>query len=193
MLVAEHQAVVSFLGSRIDTAPLLVAIDGHSAAGKSTLARTIQHQLANVTLIHVDDFYRVMDKRARAALDAEGGYMLYYDWQRLEAQVLQPLSKRQQAMYQQYDWADGSLGKWVVVEPTGVIVVEGVYSTRPELRAYYDVKIFVETSFATRMRRQGQRTDPAEWVERWEAAEVYYTQTYNPRSYADVVVCEQPD
>jgi len=82
---------------------LLVAIDGHSAAGKSTLAGVIAHQLPNVTIIHVDDFYRPLDEQERESLNAQDGYYQYYDWERLEAQVLKPLSLGQDIRYQKYN------------------------------------------------------------------------------------------
>jgi len=72
---------------------LLIAIDGHSAAGKSTRVRTLQAALSQVTIMHTDDFYRPMPEVNRARLDAAGGYQQYYDWQRLEHEVLRPLAR----------------------------------------------------------------------------------------------------
>jgi uridine kinase len=187
--MTDREAIVPFLQPRMQTSPLLVAIDRQSAAGKSTLARYIQQQIPNTVIVHADDFYCVMDEHKRAALDAKGGYLTYYDWQRLEAQLL-PFAQGRSARYQRYNWGENRLGEWTVVPAEGVIVVEGLYTLRPELRAYYHVKLWVETSFPTRMGRQGERTDPWEWVERWEAAEVFYVQQHTPQRYADIVVDE---
>ncbi|MEZ4660409.1 MAG: hypothetical protein R2911_22865 [Caldilineaceae bacterium] len=52
-----------------------MAIDGHSAVGKSTLAKTIANSVTSVSIVHTDDFYRVMDKDERAQLDAQGGWV----------------------------------------------------------------------------------------------------------------------
>ena len=59
-------------------APVLVAIDGHSAAGKSTLTLTLQEKL-EAQVVAGDDFYRVMDETKRFSLDAEAGYKYYLD------------------------------------------------------------------------------------------------------------------
>ncbi len=174
--------------ARAAKSPLLVGIDGCSAAGKSTLARFIQTHLPAVTIVHGDDFYRVMDEEARAALDAAGGYELYYDWQRLRNEVLEPLSYKQSALYQRRNWSTGQLGAWVEIQPQGVIVIEGVYTMRPELRAFYDIAIFVETSFSLRMCRQAERTDPSDWVARWEAAEAYYLDHHRPQTHANFII-----
>jgi uridine kinase len=190
LLMTDREAVVPFLQAHMQTSPLLVAIDGQSAAGKSTSARYIQQQIPDTVIVHADNFYRVMDEHERAALDARGGYLTYYDWQRLEAQILVPLAHGRSARYQRYNWGENQLGEWTVALAEGVIVVEGLYTLRPELRTYYHAKIWVETSFPTRMGRQDERTDPWEWVERWEAAEVFYVQQQTPQAYADIVVDE---
>ena len=180
--------VLQYIAARATTSPLLVGIDGCSAAGKSTLAHFLRSYLSHVTIVPGDDFYRVMNEEERAALDAAGGYHWYYDWQRLERDVLQPLSRRQVARYQRRSWNTGRLGEWVEVQPQGIILVEGVYTTRPELRAYYDITLFVETNVALRMQRQGERTDPSDWVARWEAAEAYYLHHYQPHKNVDLIL-----
>ncbi len=145
--VQSKNDVLHYLAARAATSPLLVGIDGCSTAGKSTLAHFILAHLPDVAIVYADDFYRVMDEGERAALDAAGGYHWYYDWQRLEKDVLQPLSHKQTARYQRYTWNIGRLGAWVEAHPQGIILVEGVYTTRPELRAYYDLTVFVQTNF----------------------------------------------
>ena len=166
--------LVQRLSERKRGASVLVAIDGHSAAGKSTLARTLQKRL-EAQLVAGDDFYRVMDEAARFSLGAEAGYRRYFDPERLAAEVLGPLSNRQRARYRVYNWATGALGDYKEVAPHGVVLVEGVYSARPELRRYYDACLLVETPQRVREERQKQRADASKaWLERWEAAERYY-------------------
>ncbi len=166
-------------------APVLVAIDGHSAAGKSTLTRTLQEKL-EAQIVAGDDFYQVMDETKRFSLDAEAGYKYYFDWERLAAEVLEPLSAQQTARYRAYDWTTGALGDPKEVTPHGTILVEGVYSARPELRRHYDACLLVETPQQVREARQKRRADASEaWLERWDAAERYYLDRYR---YADLVV-----
>jgi uridine kinase len=168
---------------------VLIAIDGHSAAGKTTLARAIQYAFPKTKIIHADDFYRVMNETERQILDAEKGYQLYYDWQRLESQVLLPLSKNLQSCYQKYDWHHNQLSDWITVPSEGIIIIEGCYSSRPELKDYYDITILVDTDTQKRMERQMIRADASqEWIERWDAAERFYMEKYQPLSYVDYLV-----
>ena len=173
--------------------PLLVAIDGHSAAGKSTLAATLQNLLEasgpdKVTVVHMDDFYRVMPEPLRATLSPEEGYEGYYDWQRLQAEVLEPPALSKTGRYRRYDWQTGTLGETGEVKPEGVVLVEGCYSSRPELRPYYHVILYVDAPESLRITRQKRRTDDEVWVARWDAAEKHYFSKHPPASFAHHIV-----
>lgn len=181
-------SVLALLDERRRFPVTLLAIDGHSVAGKSSFARALQQSRSDLTIIHADDFYRPMPEDIRVQLDAAGGYNQYYDWQRLETQVLRPLSSGTVARYQRYDWATNELGEWCEVQPEGIVVVEGCYTARPELRAYYQIILLVTTSDEERSQRQLQRADEAAWVARWDAAERYYMEHHRPHEYADVIV-----
>lgn len=189
MLFEKLQSVMAQINAHQSKALLLIAIDGPSAAGKSTLASAINNVLPNVTVVHMDDFYRVLDEETRVALNAKGGYDRYYDWERLEIQVIKPLLTGRNSRYQKYDWMTNRLGEWLTVQATGIIVIEGCYAARPELRSYYDIVLFVETSTARRLQRQHERADAtAPWLARWDAAEQLYIQHYQPHHYADLVI-----
>jgi len=161
--------------------PYLIGIDGHSGAGKSTLANKMSAQCEDAIIVHKDDFYRVMDEKTRATLNPEQGYNQYFDWERLERQVLRPISNGQSASYQRYDWGTGSLAETIEVGPKNIIIVEGVYSTRPELFDYYDLCIWVETSEAERLQRQDARAENTNaWIQRWASAEMFYVTNFRP-------------
>lgn len=169
--------------------PVLVAIDGHSAAGKSTLAQKIADEFLDLEVITTDDFYRPIPNDLRYRLNAKEGYEHYYDWQRLREDVLQPLSNQKAARFQLYDWQYNELGRQRTVPPRDFIIVEGCYSARPELAIYYDIIVLVETSPKERMKRQRQRNDATqEWLMRWDRAETYYIRTTNLRERADIIL-----
>ncbi len=187
LVIHDPHALTAWLAHAAAHEPYLVAIDGHSAAGKSTLSRAIARAVPRCQVVQGDYFYRVLDPDYRAALTAEEGYDQYFDWQRLEVQVLRPLRQGLPAHYQAYDWDHNVLGAWKTAAPEGVIVVEGIYSARPELAAYYDAVIYVEAPYERRMKVQRERGDAGAWIERWAAAELYYAQHCAPRERADVV------
>jgi uridine kinase len=189
MQTSSSLTTVLALADRVSTPLVLLSVDGHSASGKTSLARAVLAARPGATLVHTDDFYRPMEADVRAALDAAGGYAGYYDWQRLEAELLRPLRSGHWARFRRYDWDRNELDDWSEIGPTGLVVVEGCYSARPELRAWYDAVVLVVSSPAERARRQHKRNDASpEWLARWDAAERHYMEEYRPEAYADAVV-----
>jgi len=170
-----------------------VAVDGAGGAGKSTLAGAIcaalRETLQEIAIVRVDDFYRPLHDDVRAALDAEHGYRNYFDWMRLRDRALIPLRGGRAASYQRYDWTTGELSDRVTVKPAPVVLIEGVYSSRPELRPLLDLAIFVDTPRDLRMRRMSARGQNAsDWIARWMAAEDWYLEHIRPADHADLVV-----
>ena len=58
--------------------PLLIALDGASAAGTSTLAAAVG-PLLSASVVGADDFYRDMPEKQRWALTATQGVAEYFD------------------------------------------------------------------------------------------------------------------
>lgn len=164
-----------------------------SGCGKSTLSKLLCELDSKVIVVQMDDFYRPMTDAEGLSLSAEQGCKKFFDWERLREQVLIPISKSQsQISYQTYDWSTKSLGRWETFKSKGIVIVEGVYSMRQELRDYYDSTIFVDTPETVRLARMEARNqNPSQWRERWLAAEKYYNETESPINFAKLVVCGQ--
>ncbi len=175
---------------------IVVAIDGAGGAGKSTLAEGIRTKLArasqnpsaDVATIRVDDFYRPLHDDERAVRDAEYGYRRYFDWESIRDTIV-ALRAGRGARYQPYDWVSGERRGWSEIAPKPIVLTEGVYSSRPELRDLIDLAIFVETPRATRLARMKARAqNDTRWIERWMAAEDWYLEHINPAGAANLVV-----
>ncbi|TDC17910.1 uridine kinase [Streptomyces sp. 8K308] len=173
----------------------LIAIDGLGGAGKSTLAARLVEVLGgaqHAVVVHGDDFYRTMAPEERLRLTPEEGYQQYFDWERLRDQVLIPLATGKAASYQRYDWSTGALTTGRVgVPPSGTVIIEGVYTARPELAHYFDLTVYVDTPRDTCLHRQharGHDHGPSNWIERWRAAEEHYLTATEPSVRADLTV-----
>jgi uridine kinase len=177
-----------------DRRPVAVGVDGQGGSGKSTLAMEFVARTGRGVIVEGDDFYRDIAEPERAALDAPGGYERYFDWERLRAQVLTPVRSGHGALrYQRYDWIRKRLGGWVEMPMPDVVVVEGVYTLRPQLLELLDVKIYVRTGEDTRMDRQIARgQNSSDWIRRWVAAEDFYVAAYQPWRNADLVIDGEP-
>lgn len=179
--VVAAELAASAAGHRGTDRPVVVAVEGRSAAGKSTLAKRLAAAVANgTTVIEMDDFYRVMDPKKRAALTPRKGVDSYFDWQRLAAEVLSQLRVGTSLRFATYDWDKNQLAEEHGIDVGSLVLVEGVYSARPELRPYIDCHILVETPTDERRHRQLARGQSSiEWIRRWAAAEsLYFDEVY---------------
>jgi uridine kinase len=176
-------------GASVASRTTLVAIDGMGGAGKSTLAAQLLDAIDDSGVVSVDDFYRPMAASERAGLRPEGGYDRYFDWRRLRDSVLGPIRFGLCAQYRRYDWATDRLAEWRKVEAGRVVIVEGVYSTRPELRSCFGVTVYVVTPREQRLERMSRRDhDDLSWVEQWMAAEDWYEENERPEDQVDLVL-----
>jgi uridine kinase len=160
---------------------LVVAIDGHGGAGKSTIAAAVA-EATGAALVHTDDFFQ--PPPARPALAQ------YYDWRRIRAQVLDPLKAGRRATFRRFDWERGRGldGPTVTVKPAALIVLEGVLSAAPELSDLVDRSVLVDTPEPERLRRLRARLTPDEWDPDWLIAEQAYFGRIRPASSFDLIV-----
>jgi uridine kinase len=168
--------------------PYVVAIDGRSGVGKSTLALRLVEAL-DACLLDGDAFFRggVVLRRDTPRERADD----CIDW-RLQRPVLEALRAGRASSYFAFDWDvfDGRLeARPTHLDPRSFIVFEGVYSARPELADLVDLRVLVrardDTRTARLLAREGT-TGP--WQRQWhEAEEWYFTQVSRPQAF-DVVV-----
>jgi len=179
--------------AQIGRATIVVAIDGGAGAGKSTLAKGIRDRLGRVSILRADHFFLPLNEYPAARLAPDQAYRLYFPWDRMRQEALIPLRCGQTARYQRYDWETDRLDQWVIVEPNEIVLVEGVYSARPEIRPLIDLAIFVETPRDERRKRmlaRGhlERDINNDWLAPWVAAEDWYFANVRPAEHADLVV-----
>jgi uridine kinase len=191
---AGEQPVSELLGRilRVDRKhqTLLIGIDGLGASGKSTLARALFATTAprGVAVVAMDDFYRPSKERRTSSAEALGAT---FDWRRVREQVLVPLARGENARYQRYDWDGDRLADWHLVPAGGAVIIEGLYSTRPELRHFYDFTIWVqagpEVRLARGIARDGEDSRDR-WLNEWMVEEARYLEAERPADNADLIV-----
>ncbi len=160
---------------------LVLAVDGHGAAGKSTIAAAVADATA-AALVHTDDFFA-------AGVPGSHEMARYYDWRRIRAQALEPLRAGRAATFLKYDWDRGAgLDGTVTIGPSALIVLEGVFSAAPELADLVDFSVLVDTPEPERLRRLRARIKPADWDADWLIAEQAYFAGPRPPASFDLVV-----
>jgi uridine kinase len=170
---------------------LVLAIDGHGGAGKSTIAGAVARATA-AALVHTDDFFRPASSVTGGAARRSAGMpalACYYDWRRIKERALGPLRAGRSATFRRFNWERGSgLDGAVIVHPRPLVLLEGVFSAAPELSDLVDRSVLVDTPKPVRLRRLHARVTPEEWDDDWLTAEQAYFDATRPPSSFDLVV-----
>ena len=155
---------------------MLLAIEGGSASGKSTLAELLTGIYPDAALFHADDYFLRPEQRTPERFAQPGGNM---DRERLEAEILAPLSRGGDVVYRPFDCKTMSLSEPRRSRAARLNIVEGSYSLHPALEPYYDLSVFLEISPESQRRRVLERNGP-EWgqmfFDRWIPLENTYFQ-----------------
>ena len=151
-------AVVALaLAAAPPSGPVVVALDGPSGAGKTTLARGVAGALGSagpVAVLHMDHLYPGWDGLAQApAL--------------LATQVLGPLARGEHAAYRVWSWVRDEWAGTREVPPCRYLVVDGCGSSVGPARAYAAVSVFVDADPALR-RRRGLERDGETYRPHWQ-------------------------
>lgn len=155
----------------------LIGIDGCAGAGKTTLAARLSATLGGVPVIHTDDF---------ASHDVPMEW-----WPRMLHDVIEPLLRGDPASYRPYDWSSRRLADTTAtIEPSNVVIIEGVGATRKAWRERLALRIWVDCPRDVRLAR-GIERDGEElrdfWLD-WMRVEDAYVDSERPAEHADVVV-----
>ena len=165
----------------------IVAIDGRSASGKTTLASEICKEL-DCNIIHTDDFFLQPFQRTKERYAEAGGNL---DRERLLKEVLIPLREGKSISYRPFICHSMSFGEEIILTEKRITVVEGSYSCHPELKDFYNLTVFVTTDKETQrlriLERNGEEKLKA-FEEKWIPLEERYFEEYRVQASADVVV-----
>lgn len=182
--------------------PIVIGIAGGTGSGKTTVAQEILRRVGpdRIAYLPHDAYYK-----DHSHLPSEKRAQVNYDHpDSLETSLLvthiQMLKQGQTIERPVYDFTTHSRTKQTVrVEPCPIILVEGILIfVEPELRALFDVKIFVDTDADIRFIRRLRR-DIHERGRTVESVIEQYLRTVRPmhmefvepsKRYADVIIPE---
>ncbi|OAS26425.1 uridylate kinase [Methylobacterium platani] len=138
--------------------PVRIAVDGRTASGKTTLADELAARLAgqgrSVIRTSVDGFHRPRAVRyARGRHSPEGYYHDARDLPAIVALLLAPLGPGGDRRFRTASFdleADAPVAQEPQVAPEdAILIVDGTFLQRPELRGHWDATLFVRTSAET--------------------------------------------
>lgn len=149
------QPVISRINDLLtsDTSPILIAIDGMCASGKTTLGHYLSDQY-DCNLFHMDDFFLQSQQRTKERLMEIGGNV---DYERFLEDVLTPLLQGRSVPYRPYDCASRSLQPTRVIPAKRLNIIEGSYSHHPFFGDIYQQRVFLKVKDDLQIQRIRQR------------------------------------
>lgn len=143
-----------------------VGVDGVDGAGKTTFADELAETIVTRPTIRVglDGFHHPRSVRYRRGRHSPEGYFHdSYDYARLREMVLEPLSPGGGGRYGRaaFDYrTDRPIASgWQHAPSDAVLIVDGIFLHRPELRPYWDYTVFLQVDFTMSIRRCAARGD----------------------------------
>jgi len=200
-LIGELATII--LGLRLPH-PARVAFDGVDAAGKTTFANEVaavlKHGTRHIIQASIDRFHYPSHIR-RHDDSGEGYFRCSYDYPALIESLLAPLGPEGSLLFRRaaFDFRTDSMvaSEQERATPDAILLLDGVFLLRSELRSYWDCSIFIEADFESTVARAEVRDrilfgDAATVRQRYESRYVpgqrIYLEQERPRHFADIVV-----
>ncbi len=168
--------------------PIIIAIDGRAASGKTTLTKRFEKD--GITVIHTDDFYRAKNEKGELEISEFDGN---FDFNRFKREVVDNLTQKSFS-YGVFDCREQKIVKTVSVALPKCIIIEGTYSHNPNLGDYADLKVFFNIEENTQKERIIKRNGESAYEnfkKLWIQAEERYFNHYGIKQMSDYIVTEE--
>lgn len=166
-----------------DGRPWILAVDGRSGSGKSTVAALLHRSVPASAIVHTDDV---------------AWHHSFFDWSDLLVEgILKPLRNSRAVSYRPPGWDKrGRPGAIQVVAGLDLVIVEGVGASRTEVIPWIDRALWVQSDLVEAERRgiarDGGTEEARDFWREWGAQEFDFLQRQRPWERATVIVNGTP-
>jgi len=180
---------------------ILVSIDGVDAAGKTVFAKKLAIELEknglNVIQASIDDFHNPKEIRyVRGRENPDGYYRDSYNYEALKHNLLDPLKKgdlKYRSKYFDYSTNNRITNNFKIADKEAILIFDGVFSNRPELRDYWDYSIYLhideDESIKRGLKRNGDNMEALKlYNTRYIRGQRIYQDEAEPLKYASIII-----
>jgi len=176
---------------------VIVAIDGVDAAGKTRFAADLASALESkghaVVQASIDGFHRTREQRhARGRDSAEGFYRDSYDYATFRRVLIEPFRMGGSAAFvtAAFDHRSDSQvePKWITAPADAILLVDGIFLNRPELRGIWNYSIWLEVPAEVAMERLLDRDGDNGVSKRYSDGQKLYKKEAKPSSHATALI-----
>jgi len=176
---------------------MILAIDGIDGAGKTRFADAValEAERSGIAVFRasIDGFHRPRVKRyARGRESGEGFYRDSYDYSAFKRSLIEPFRMGGSTAFVPAVF-DVTRDSWV--EPTwltgpedALLVVDGIFLHRPELRDLWNYSVWLEVDSAIAAERMRERDGESEAGERYATGQAIYIAEARPADVSSVIV-----
>jgi hypothetical protein len=164
--------------------PPIVALDGRSSSGKTSLAGRLERAISGAVSVHTDDI---------------AWWHSFFGWADLLASgVLEPIRRGQAVGFRPPAWDErGRPGAIELPADASLVIVEGVGASRREIAHLLDAAVWVQSDLGAIERRNAARVAAGETnasvVARWMQEEFAFVADQRPWERALVVAAGTPE
>ncbi|HEX4214246.1 MAG TPA: hypothetical protein VIA06_13085 [Candidatus Dormibacteraeota bacterium] len=180
----DFAATVLALAGTVPGRPPIVAVDGRSGGGKTTVASRLREAIPGAAEVHTDDV---------------AWHHSFFGWDDLLlGGILDPVRRGQEVSYRPPAWSEWSRdGAITVAAGASLLIVEGVGSGRRELAPALDGLIWVQSDLDEAQRRgiirDGGDAHAVSFWHEWMGEELPFLAADRPWERAGLIVSGTPD
>ena len=167
---------------------IIIAIDGMTGSGKTTLAKELSQMHNDIPVFHADDFFLLPELRTEERLNEPGGNIHY---ERMKKEVIDPLLNGKiddVIKYKPFNCRIQDFGEEKALKINKINIIEGSYSLNPYFGKYYDFSVFLKIYDKDQIERLTKRAPKMidNFINKWIPLEKKYHEAFNLFEKCDI-------
>ena len=166
---------------------IVIAIDGMTGSGKTTLAEELS-QVYSALIFHADDYFLPPELRTEERLNEPGGNIHYEKMKKEIIDILVEGKINSTIKYKPFICKNQSYGEEKSFKLSKINIVEGSYCLNPYFGKYYDISVFLKINEKSQIERLTKRCPQMinNFINKWIPLEKKYHDAFKLYDNCDI-------